>query len=88
MNIISGALDFKQKTVVSYIISNLRKTYKSNDTEIYTFVIPLQKDIMTKLDSVFMLPIETILDFDTVSEILAQGKILVPLLMSLMTQQC
>jgi metal transporter CNNM len=32
-------------------------------------------DVMTKLDRVFMLPIEACLDFDTVSEIMSQGVI-------------
>lgn len=47
VNIISGALDLKQKTVV---------------------------DVMTRLDEVYMLPIDAVLDFDTVSEIMSNGK--------------
>jgi len=30
-------------------------------------------DVMTKLDRIFMLPVEAVLDFDTVSEIMSQG---------------
>lgn len=46
MNIISGALDLKQKTVAN---------------------------VMTKLEEVYMLPIDAVLDFDTVSEIMSNG---------------
>lgn len=46
MNIISGALDLKQKTVI---------------------------DVMTRLEDVYMLPIDAVLDFDTVSEIMSNG---------------
>lgn len=48
MNIIAGALELKQKTVV---------------------------DVMTKLEDVYMLPIDSLLDFDTVSEIMHNGTI-------------
>ena len=47
VNIISGALDLKRKTVA---------------------------DVMTKLEDVFMLPYDAVLDFSTVSEIRKQGE--------------
>jgi metal transporter CNNM len=46
VNIISGALDLKKKTVI---------------------------EIMTKLDDVFMLPYDAVLDFATMSEIRRNG---------------
>lgn len=46
MNIISGALELRKKTV---------------------------KDVMTHLDDTFMLPLDAILDFETVSEIMKSG---------------
>lgn len=48
MNIIEGALELKQKTVV---------------------------DVMTRVEDVYMLPIDAVLDFDTVSEIMNNGKL-------------
>ena len=32
-------------------------------------------DVMTRLEKVFMLPVDAVLDFDTVSEIMSQGKV-------------
>ena len=49
LNIISGTLALKRKTVV---------------------------EIMTKLDLAFMLPYDSVLDFETLAEISRQGKIL------------
>lgn len=47
VNIISGALDLRKKTV---------------------------KDVMTKLKDCYMLPITSVLDFETMSEIVKSGK--------------
>lgn len=46
MNIISGALELRRKTV---------------------------SDVMTKIEDVFMLDYEAVLDFETVSEIMKSG---------------
>ncbi|ODN06178.1 Metal transporter CNNM4 [Orchesella cincta] len=51
VNIISGALELKQKTAAH---------------------------VMTKLEDVYMLPIDAILDFDTVSEIMSNGYSRIP----------
>ncbi|CAG9789796.1 unnamed protein product [Diatraea saccharalis] len=51
VNIISGALDLRKKTV---------------------------KDVMTKLKDCFMLPINSVLDFDTMSEIVKSGYSRIP----------
>lgn len=48
VNIISGALELRKKTVA---------------------------DVMTKIDDVYMLDYNAILDFETVSEIMKSGKI-------------
>lgn len=47
VNIISGALELRKKTV---------------------------SDVMTKLEDVFMLPISSVLDFETMSEIIKSGQ--------------
>lgn len=47
MNIISGALELRRKTVA---------------------------DVMTRIEDVFMLDYEAVLDFETVSEIMKSGK--------------
>lgn len=49
VNIISGALELRKKTVA---------------------------DVMTRIEDVFMLDYEAILDFETVSEIMKSGKAL------------
>lgn len=50
-----------------------------NEVNIISGVLELRKktvgDIMTHLDDAFMLSIETILDFETVSEIMKSGDI-------------
>jgi len=48
VEIISGALDMKSKTV---------------------------KDIMTKIEHVFMLPIDAVLDYDTMAEVEYHGQL-------------
>lgn len=48
VNIISGALELRKKTVA---------------------------DVMTRIEDVFMLDYEAVLDFETVSEIMKSGKI-------------
>lgn len=50
VNIISGALELRKKTVA---------------------------DVMTRIEDVFMLDYESILDFETVSEIMKSGKSLI-----------
>lgn len=79
------SFDYKQQLILfsDYVIffqvtTDVNELDK-NEVNIISGVLELRKktvgDIMTHLDDAFMLSIETILDFETVSEIMKSGDI-------------
>ncbi len=77
-----GTVYNKQKLIELLRVTDANNDLEKEEVDIVTGALVYKdkrvKDIMTKVDDVYMLPLEAVLDFDTVSEIREQGYSRIP----------
>ncbi len=77
-----GTVYDKKKLIELLRVTNETNDLEKEEVDIVTGALVYKdktvKDIMTKIEDVYMLPVDTVLDFDTVSEIREQGYSRIP----------